>query len=485
MQKSLFQKEAPAVIQLWDYQQTIVRDIRQSVLAGHKRICLCSPTGSGKTVMFSFMASEHLKKGGKVLIITDRIELLKQAGEDFGDIREIKSGHEPDLSKNLHVAMIETLFKRLNRYDNYLLSRTMIIIDEAHKQAFNKLFPHISPETLVIGATATPFRNGNQESMDQFYTDIVQVIDTPELIEKGFLARARTYGVDIDLKGIGKRGADYDTGQMAKRYSENKIYDGVIENYNRICPGTKAILFASNVESSKEMAMKFQLAGIEARHLDSENVSAAERREILNWFNHTKNGVLCNIGILTTGFNQKDIETVILYRATTSLTLFLQMVGRGSRVIPGLKDSFTLLDFGNNVKMHNFWEAPRTWTLAKKKKKDKVDVAPVKICPSCNAMLAVSVRQCSFCNFEFKKEYAGKNEFAELQLLSPGEIWKIAQTKDVKERARMVKAKLLGSFHTLHAIQTKEEGLEFCNEMGYDPKFAYINRHKFKCFESL
>lgn len=438
--------------------------------------------------MFCFMVANHIKKGGKALIITDRIELLKQAGKDFENIQEIKSGHEPDLTKNLHVAMIETLARRVDRYHHYITTRTMIIIDEAHKCAFNKLFPHLAETTIVIGATATPLRTGDQDAMDEFYTDIVQIIDTPDLIKQGFLSKAITYGVDIDLTGVKMKGKDYDPDDMAKRYSESKVYEGVIENYNRICPNTKAILFASNVESSKEICLKFNMAGIPAKHLDSnkKEISDKERKEILEWFKHTPNGVLCNIGILTTGFDEPTIKTVILYRSSKSLTLFLQMVGRGSRVIEGLKDSFNLLDFGNNVKTHNFWEAPRTWSLSKKPKKEKVDAPPVKICPSCHAMLAINIGECPFCQFIFKKEYGGgKNEFAELRLLSPPEIWKTALSKNIPEKARMAKAKLVKPFAILHTLKTKEEGLEFCNEMGYKQTFAYINRDKFNCFESL
>jgi len=195
---------------LRQYQVNTVAELRKCIIAGHKRIMLCSPTGSGKTRMFCSMVATHLKKGGKALIITDRIELLKQAGKDFEHIQEIKAGHEPDLTKPLHCAMVETLFRRLDRYHNYIATRTMIIIDEAHKQAFNKLFPHLAEHTIVIGASATPFRSGKQESLDDFYTDMVQVIDTPDLITQGFLSRAKTYGVDIDLKGVKKKGDDYD-----------------------------------------------------------------------------------------------------------------------------------------------------------------------------------------------------------------------------------------------------------------------------------
>jgi len=466
------------------YQEETVNALRQSILNGHKKIVLCSPTGSGKTVMFSHLVSQHLKKGGKVLILTHRIELLKQAGRDFEKAEEIKAGHEPDLTKPLIIGMCETLYRRLDRYKNYLSTITMLVCDEVHSQNFNKIYPFISEKTICIGASATPLRTGKQEPLDAFYTDMVQLIDTPELIELGFLAKAKTYGVGIDLKGVKKKGDDYDSADMAKRYHDNKIYEGVIENYQKICPGTKAILFASNIESSKEMCLKFNMAGIPAKHLDSE-MPDHERQSILKWYRESKNGVLTNISILTTGFDIPDIQTVILYRSTLSLALFLQICGRGARVIPGVKQDFFILDFGNNLKLHNFWEAPRTWSLQKKKRSENLKPAPVKICPSCHAMLPVSSNVCTFCSYAFKKEYGGKNEFAELKLLSPPEVWKVAKTKTLEEKAAMAKEKLIKPMRVLHELKTKEEGLEFIKAMGYKPSFAYLNRQRFKCFESL
>lgn len=472
---------------LYPYQNNTVAALRKSILAGHKRICLVSPTGSGKTVMFSFLINEHLKKGGKVLILSDRTELLKQSTRAFNNIPEIKANHEPDLTKRNITGMIETFMRRVDRYHNYIQTLTMIVLDESHKCCFDKLFPHINPNTIVLGCTATCLRTGKQEPMDSFYTDIVQIIDTPELVEQGFLSKCVTYGVDIDLKGVKMKGDDYDANDMAKMYSENKVYEGVVENYKRICPGTKAILFASNVESSKEVCLQFNLAGIPAKHLDSDKktISDKERKEIFEWFKNTPNGVLCNVNIATTGFDEPTIETVILYRATKSLILFMQAVGRGSRIIKGVKNTFTLLDFGENVKTHNFWQAPRTWSLSKKPKKEKVDAAPVKICPECHAMLPVSLAECSFCGFVFKKEASGKNEFAELRLLTPPEIWIHTKKAPISEKVRLAKAKMVKSMAVLHTLETKEEGLQFCNEMGYDKRFPYINRHRFKCFESL
>lgn len=351
--------------------------------------------GAGKTVMFSYMVSEHLKRGGKALIVTDRIELMKQSDGAFAKIglnpELIQAGKSPWLDSPLHVAMVETLYRRAAKYAAFLMSRTMIIFDECHKSAFDKLFPYLSSDTVVIGATATPLRQGGQAGLDSFYQDLVQPIDTPDLIAQGFLADAITYGVDMDLSAITKRGGDYDLTQLGSAMTDQKVYDGVIENYQRICPGTKALLFAPDIASSKRVVSELNAAGIPAMHLDC-YMTTEERARILHWFKTSPGVILSNVGILTTGFDCPDIQTVILYRATTSLPLFLQMCGRGSR--PHYPH-FYLLDFGNNIKTHGHWQMPRTWSLAKKKRKGGIGVAPVKECPKCGALVPATSRVCN------------------------------------------------------------------------------------------
>jgi len=465
------------MITLRPYQEELVESIRNSILADHKNIVLCAPTGSGKTVIFSFMVMEHIRKGGKALIVTDRIELMKQASGAFSKLRMdpelIRAGHEPDLMKPLTVAMCETLYRRASRYAGFLKTRTLIIFDEAHKQPFDKLFPYIGPNTVVIGATATPYRSGKQSAMDEFYTDIVQEVDTPDLIAEGYLSQSLTYGVDIDLTGIRKKGNDYDANQLAARYHDRKIYDGVIENYNRICPNTKALLFASNIQSSKDICAKLLLAGLPAAHLDSE-MPDYQRKEILKWFAKTSNAILCNIGILTTGFDQPDIKTIILYRATTSLPLFLQMIGRGSRIVRGLKDSFFILDFGNNVKAHNFWESPRTWSLAKKEKKS-IGVPVIKTCPKCGALIPGGATKCEYCDHIFLKKTVEPedNEFAELKLLTHNQIRKKVQagiSPEELDNIREAKGYKVG--WAVRQLETEEELRAFAKHKKYHYKWV-------------
>lgn len=474
-------------IVLRDYQEDIVGGIRLCFKDGKLRVVLCAPTGAGKTIMFTFMVVEHLKRGGRALILTDRIELLKQASGAFGkfglDPEEIKAGHTPDLTKNCHVAMVETLSRRAKKYKNFIDSRTLIIIDEAHRTPFDKLFGYFSESAFVIGATATPYRRGQQSSMDAFYQDIVQPVDTVDLIERGYLAEADTYGVPVDLDGIKKKSGDYDQKEVGDRFSRNRVWEGVVENYNRICPNTKALAFASSIESSIELVEKLKADGKDARHLDS-YMTDAERRDVLDWFDKTKTGILSNVGILTTGFDQPDIQTVILYRATTSLPLFLQMVGRGSRICEG-KRKFTILDFGNNVKTHNLWESERTWSIEKPKKRDKKDAPAVKECPNCMALIPTSAKICSYCDHEFKLSKKEKEaaEVAELKLLPKSDRMERAKQGTIDDKVRMAKAKLISPFWVLHNMTDKDEAIEFCKKMGYKKGFIFHNKDRFKVFK--
>ena len=474
-------------MELRSYQTQLIESLREKLKEGKKRLVMSSATGSGKTVMFTYMVKQHLQKGGKALVFTHRTELLKQAGGTFNKFglkpELITAKNKPDMSKPLHVAMVETFNRRIKAYQDFLNTRTLIIIDECHLASFDKLFEHISKDTIVIGATATSYRKGKAvKSLDEMYDDICQVIDTPDLIDMGFLSDAKTFGVKIDLKDAKKKGDDYDT---SKIYETNKIYEGVVQNYKRICPNTKAILFASNVDNSKQVCNEFNNNGIVAKHIDGETPEWL-RKEILEWFDKTPNAVVCNCGILNAGFDQPDIETVILYRATTSLPLFLQMCGRGSRKTE-TKNTFTILDFGNNIKRLGFWQDMRIWSLEKDvKRESKEDAMKTKDCPSCNAILPIAVLNCKYCGHIFVKSAKEdeENRIAELIELSKPQAYNMAKRGTLVDKVLLVKAKKIKAAYLLHQMTDIEEAREFIKLLGYKAGWEFYNKDRFKVFQN-
>jgi superfamily II DNA or RNA helicase len=482
-------KQPKHMIQLRPYQLEAVEKTRQMILAGKKRFVFCSPTGSGKTFTFSFIVKSALEKGKRVLILTHRIELLTQAGGSLNELGinpvKIEAGKKIGyFSSQIYTAMIETISRRMEKleYINFVQSLDLIIIDEAHFGNFDKFFSQIDKKTVVIGFTATPHREKNQKSLDEFYEGLVEVISIPDLIQKGFLANPVSYGVKLDFSSVAMKGNDYDSDSLGSFMTASKVYEGVIENYKKICPGTKAIAFCPNIKSSVKLRDELTEAGLNARHLDA-GFSKKEREQTLIWFKNTPDAIICNVGILTTGFDEPTIKTIILYRATKSLPLFLQMVGRGSRVIPGQKDSFTILDFGNNINEHDFWEAERQWSLKKKKKKQSA--APVKECKDCGALLPASVMLCHHCGYEFPKseKQKVKSEIAFLQLLSKKEVMKRATKSSVEQKAEMAKAKLISPYWVLHQLKDRNEALEFVKLMGYKKGWVFMNKDRFKVLQ--
>lgn len=465
------------------YQSQALTSLRLEMQHGRNRIILCSPTGSGKTVMFSTMAASAIAKGKRVLIVTDRLELMQQSKGALTMLNlkaeTIEAGKMTIKPADLYVGMVETISRRLTShpgFQRFFQSFHLVIFDEAHKQAFDKLFAYLQPMQAVIGATATPMRQGNQKPLSEKYHSIVETISIPELISQGYLSTPKSYGVPVDLSDVKMKGSDYDSESLGKQYSKNRVFEGVIENYNRITPGQKGIAFCPNIASSKELCAKMVNAGINAMHLDSE-MDSKQRAEVLAKFKANPDAVLCNVGILTTGFDAPDIEVVILYRATTSLPLFLQMVGRGSRVTAS-KNQFTILDFGENIRRHGFWEHDRVWSLKKKALKAKQPPS-CKNCPKCNALLYASKRVCD-CGHVFNMRQHDKEvKFAELRLMDGKAVRQKARMMPLEELAELAKAKIIKPYWVLHNMQSIVEARKFVQLMGWKEGWLHINRDRF------
>ncbi len=364
----------------------------------HQRIVLAAPTGAGKTAMFSEIVRRAAFKETPTLIVTDRTELFQQTFKALGRVNVTPQLIEPN-NRNLYkdalinVAMVETLNRRLAK--GFDLKPKLIIIDEAHMGSFNKLFDHF-PDVKVIGATATPIGK-------HFYThyqQIIQCSDVPDLIKDGYLAPCRGFEMQDDFSDLEVKHGEFTDASQFNHFNKRKLYDGVIDKWRELTPDTKTIVFCVNIEHSVKTYEAFAETGVNAAVVTS-LTGEVERRQILEAFSKGYIKVLVNCGILTKGYDEPSIETVIMNRKTMSLPLWLQCAGRGGRTYPG-KSHFNLLDFGQNFTQHGLWDEPRTWTLEPpKKKKNIVKEAPKKHCKQCDAVVAANARICQWCNYEF------------------------------------------------------------------------------------
>ncbi|RMG86259.1 MAG: DEAD/DEAH box helicase [Bacteroidetes bacterium] len=325
------------------------------------------PTGGGKTVVFSEITRQYLQRTDrKVLVLTHRIELCKQTSRmltEFGVTNKIidsKVKTLPDKNEyKAFVAMVETLNNRLNDEQFHLNEVGLVIVDEAHYNSFRKLFKFFD-NCFMLGVTATPLSSNIKLPMNEIYDELIVGTPISKLIEDGFLAKATTYSYNVRLGGlqIGING-DYTVKSSEELYSNAAMQTKLLYAYKKQALGKKTLIFNAGINTSLQVCETFTHAGFEIRHLDS-HCSKQERREILKWFHNKPDAILTSVGILTTGFDEPGIEVIILNRATRSLSLYYQMIGRGSRIAKG-KQSFSVIDLGNNAARFGLWEKEVDW----------------------------------------------------------------------------------------------------------------------------
>ena len=354
---------------LYDYQIADLKRIFEVFDAAPENYNLLYqlPTGGGKTVIFSEIVRQYIKKHKKkVVILTHRIELCKQTskvlhGFDVNNkIINSKVKELPDQDQyECFVAMVETLNNRLNDGKLNLEDIGLVIIDEAHYNSFRKLFKFFD-NCFILGVTATPLSSNIKLPMKDNYKELIVGDNISTLIKNGFLASAEIYNYDVSLTTlkIGING-DYTVKSSEALYTNSAMQSKLVQAYEELSKGRKTLIFNNGINTSKEVYYTFKRAGYNIRHLDNTS-SKQERKEILKWFKNTPDGILTSVSILTTGFDEPSVESIILNRATRSLTLYFQMIGRGSR-IHGVKNTFRVIDLGNNAVRFGPWSQPVDW----------------------------------------------------------------------------------------------------------------------------
>jgi superfamily II DNA or RNA helicase len=325
------------------------------------------PTGGGKTVIFSEIVRRYINQNKKkVVILTHRIELCKQTSKmltGFNVNNKIIDSKVKELKDQdqyqCFVAMVETLNNRLNDDKLELNNIGLVIIDEAHYNSFRKLFKFFK-SCFILGVTATPLSSNIKLPMNDNYNRLIVGDDISTLIQKGFLAVPEVYSYDVSLTTlkIGING-DYTVKSSESLYSNSLMQNKLLFAYEEVSLNKKTLVFNNGINTSREVYYTFKKAGYDIRHLDN-TTSKQERKDILKWFKETPNGILTSVSILTTGFDEPSVESVILNRATRSLTLYFQMIGRGSRVTQN-KKSFTIVDLGNNLLRFGPWNESVDW----------------------------------------------------------------------------------------------------------------------------
>ena len=348
--------------QLYHYQKGAIQKIFQCFESAvdDYHLLYQLPTGGGKTVIFSEIVSQYLKtRNKKVLVMTHRIELCKQTSNvlsEFGvrnKVVDSKAKLDDQKDYDCFVAMVETLNNRLKDDKLDISDIGLVIIDEAHYNSFTKLFKFFE-KSFILGVTATPLSSNIELPMADNYNELIVGESIESLIENNFLAKANMFSYNVGLTSlvVGANG-DYTVKSSEDLYTNNEMLSKLMDAYNERCMNKKTLIFNNGINTSLFVYDLFKRAGLPIAHLDN-TTTKKERSNILKWFNETPNAILTSVSILTTGFDEPSVEAIILNRATKSLTLYYQMIGRGSRIFKN-KNSFDVVDLGNNFHRFGPW----------------------------------------------------------------------------------------------------------------------------------
>ena len=324
------------------------------------------PTGGGKTVIFSEIVRQYLKTHKKkVLVMTHRVELCKQTSNmltEFGVKNKVVNSTANLDDQNDYmcfVAMVETLNNRLLDDVLDVSGVGLVIIDEAHYNSFTKIFKFFS-KSFLLGVTATPLSSNTKLPMNENYNELIAGETIQALIENEFLAKANMYAYNVVLTSltIGANG-DYTVKSSEDLYTSTGMLTKLMQAYDQRSKGKKTLIFNNGINTSLYVYESFKQVGLPIMHLDN-TASKKQRAYILDWFKHTPGAILSSVSILTTGFDEPTVESIILNRATKSLTLYYQMIGSGSRILKD-KSEFDVIDLGNNFLRFGPWGADLDW----------------------------------------------------------------------------------------------------------------------------
>ena len=428
--------------QLRPYQLEAVTKIREGIRT-HKRVLYSLPTGGGKTTIIADIVEKATAKGSRVLILVHRLELCEQVRSRLRQFNIetgiIVGGRIKNLQIPIQVATVQTFSRRV-KMEHYR-KFDLIIIDEAHRSASDGYLSILRRfDVPVIGFTATPYRTDSR-TLREVFNHLITGVTVAQMIKQGYLVPTVVYAEKIDLSGVEIKRGDYDEKQLMERMDQGKIYDGVINKYRRYSNGT-AICFCINKQHAENTAQAFNSAGIPAGFIYS-GLSDTERIKALKDFQSGKIKVLCNVFILTEGYDLPRIDTVILNRATQSRIAWRQMIGRGLRPYPG-KENCKVIDMGNNTAVHGFVEEDDEITLklageTKAEKKKRIEEAQTKDCLKCGAAVSSRVLLCPFCGYDFTVEKVlGEVEFAQYSYFDRpkvSEVWGDIPTEMLLEYA--------------------------------------------------
>ena len=421
------------------YQSDLKARIYHEWNQGHRNVLAVMPTGGGKTKTFCDIAREMaVDPAGPRLpttIMVHRKELVSQISLTLAEEgithniiaprsvilgitaaqRQLLGRQFYDYKSVISVVSVDTLNSRIEHHFKWAAGIRLWITDEAtHLLKENKWGQAVMnfPDAIGLGVTATPERldkKGLGSHADGVFDAMVKGPTTRWLIDNKFLSKYKIVIPNSDYESYLKdatSGADFSKGNMVSASERSRIVGDVVLNYKKFADGKQAILFATDIDTGHKMEKAFREAKVKAKLLTG-TTPDSERLQSMVDFRDRKIAVLLNVDLFDEGLDVPGIEAVIMARPTASVAKYLQMCGRGLRILEG-KPHMILIDHVGNVKRHGYPDTPRKWTLDRIKKRG-IRHNFMRICENtdCNSPFDRALTECPYCGWEIVRPKPG------------------------------------------------------------------------------
>ena len=428
-------------MELRDYQRRAISEVSLAWRAGYKRPCIVIPCGGGKSIITADMAKRVTDNDNRVLFLVHRKELCEQIEGTFRSY-----GVNPDLCS---VMMVQTASRQVDRLERPRL----IITDENHHclaGSYRKIYDHFG-DVYCVGVTATPVRlNGG--GLGEINDKLIIGPTVRELIGRNCLADFDYYAPQVaDLSGLRRKSTgDFDMTQAAELLGKPAIYGDIIRHYRKLADGVKAICYCPTIAHSMEVAQRFTDAGIPAAHIDGDT-NKQVRAQTIQDFRDGKIMILCNVDLISEGFDVPDCGCSILLRPTKSLTLYIQQAMRCMRYREGKRA--VIIDHVGNVHRFGLPDLDREWRLDPKPQKKQEKTVSVKQCTECFYTHAPAPA-CPKCGHVYEK--------TEREIM---EERKEQELQKIERRVSMM--------HSASECKSMKELSVYAKQHGYKPGWAY------------
>jgi len=420
------------VISLRPYQSAAVEAVYRHLRQHDDNPVVVLPTGAGKTATLATICNDVVRKwNGRALVLAHVKELLEQTA---GTLRRMAPGLDVgvysaglgrrDTQHPVIVAGIQSIYRRAAELDAFDIA----LIDESHMippegdgmyRQFLADAKVINPHLRVIGLTATPFRmsSGMICRPDHFLNRICYEVGVKELIRDGYLCPLRTKAgiVRADTSTLHVRGGEFVAAEAESLMDQEALVGAACaEIVQQTRDRQSVLIFAAGIQHGMHIVETLKREhGLECGFVTGDT-PAGERDRLIARFRR-QNGkdlfadnrplkYLCNVNVLTTGFDAPNVDCVAMLRPTMSPGLYYQMVGRGFRLCEGKSDCL-VLDFGGNVLRHGPVDDLRVEEPGKGNGE-----APAKECPECCALIHAAYAVCPECGYQFPPPERQKHE---------------------------------------------------------------------------